>query len=50
MEKSKNKVKLTVTIDYDINEELIKGADKEKRTLSNYVNFLLGKAIKKNNK
>jgi len=46
MDKTKNKVKLTVTIDYELNEELIKGASKDKRTLSNYVNLLLGKAIK----
>lgn len=44
----KKKETLAVTVDIEIKEELTKAAEKEDRTLSNYVNLLLKKTLKKN--
>ena len=43
----KRKETLAVTVDIEIKEELIKRAENEERTLSNYVNLMLKKLLKK---
>jgi putative AlgH/UPF0301 family transcriptional regulator len=41
--------KLTITIDREVLRELQKRADKEARSLSNYVSWKLGQLIKEGN-
>jgi hypothetical protein len=43
----KRKETIAVTVDIEIKEELIKRAENEERTLSNYVNLMLKKLLKK---
>ena len=48
--KEKRKQKISITIDRDVYEKALVLAEAENRTLSNYINYILRKAVSNKNK